>query len=73
MPFRTYFIYSAIGGVIWAAGLTLVGYFLGNIPFVKDNLEIMLLLVVFVSIIPIMIEYVKHKRQKSASEDEQPA
>ncbi|MCH9815257.1 MAG: VTT domain-containing protein [Actinomycetia bacterium] len=73
MPFRTYFIYSAIGGVIWAAGLTIVGYFLGNIPFVKNNLEIMLLLVVFVSIIPIIIEYVKHKREKANTEDEQPA
>jgi membrane-associated protein len=66
MPFRTY--------LIWAAGLTLLGYFLGNVPFVKDNVEIMLLLVVFVSIIPILLEYAKHRREAKsdgATESEQ--
>jgi membrane-associated protein len=61
MPFRKFFIYSAIGGVIWAAGVTLAGYYLGQIPFVEDNIEIMLLAVVFVSIIPIIIEYLRHR------------
>jgi len=64
MDFRRYFIYSAIGAVLWAAGLTIAGYFLGNIPWVKDNLEAMILLIVFVSIIPIIIEYIRHRRQK---------
>lgn len=67
MDFRQYLIYSAVGGVIWAAGVTYLGYFLGNVPFVKDNIEIILLAVVFISAIPIMIEYVRHRRQKAAA------
>ena len=58
-------IFSAIGGVIWAVGVTLAGYFLGTIPFVKDNIEAILLLVVLVSVIPIVIEFVKHRRQNA--------
>lgn len=63
MDFRRFMIFSAIGGVIWAVGVTLAGYFLGTIPFVKDNIEAILLLVVLVSVIPIVIELIKHRRQ----------
>ncbi len=63
MDYRTYVIYSAIGGTIWATGVTLLGYFLGNIPFVKDNIELMLLLVVFVSVLPVVYEFIKHRRE----------
>ena len=63
MDFRRFMIFSAIGGVIWAVGVTLAGYFLGTIPFVKDNIEAILLLVVLVSVIPIVIEFIKHRRQ----------
>ena len=65
MDFRRFMIFSAIGGVIWAVGVTLAGYFLGTIPFVKDNIEAILLLVVLVSVIPIVIEFIKHRRQKA--------
>ena len=64
MDFRRYMVYTAIGGIIWAVGVTLAGYFLGNIPFVKDNIEAILLLVVLVSVIPIVIEFIKHRRQR---------
>ncbi|NQU36012.1 MAG: VTT domain-containing protein [Actinobacteria bacterium] len=63
MDFRKFATYSAIGGVLWAGGLTLLGYFLGGFPIVKDNVEIVLIIVVLVSILPIVIEYVKHRRQ----------
>ena len=48
--------------------MTLLGYFLGNIEFVKKNLEFILILVVFVSVVPIIFEYVKHRRQKAGIE-----
>lgn len=63
MDFRKYFIFSAIGGTLWAGGLTIAGYFLGTFPIVKDNIEIVLLLVVFVSILPIIIEYIRHRKE----------
>ena len=65
MDFRRFMIFTAIGGVIWAVGVTLAGYFLGTIPLVKDNIGAMLLLVVLVSSIPIVWEFIKHRRQRS--------
>lgn len=67
MEFRKYLLYSAIGGTLWAAGITLLGYFLGNVPFVKDNIEIMILAVVFISIIPIFIEYLRHRSESKGA------
>ena len=68
MDFRRYLVFSAIGGFIWAVGVTLLGYFLGNIEFVEKNLEFILILVVFVSVVPIVFEYVKHRRQRAGLE-----
>ena len=48
--------------------MTLAGYFLGNIEFVKKNLEFIVILVVFVSVVPIVFEYVKHRRQRAGLE-----
>ena len=59
MDARRYLTYSAIGGVAWAAGVTVLGYFLGQIPFVRENIELMLILIVFLSIVPIIIEVVR--------------
>ncbi len=64
MDYKRFVTYSAIGGVIWASGVTLLGYFLGNIPFVKDNIELILIAVVLVSVVPIVFEYIRHKRGK---------
>jgi membrane-associated protein len=62
MDFRTYAVYSTIGGVLWATGVTVAGYFLGSIPFVKDHIELILLGIVAVSVIPIAIEAIRHRR-----------
>ncbi|MEI2643120.1 MAG: VTT domain-containing protein [Candidatus Nanopelagicales bacterium] len=66
MDFRIYMTYSAIGGVLWAAGVTYLGYLLGNVPFVKNNIELILISVVAISVIPIVIEYVRHRRETAA-------
>ena len=63
MDFRKYAIYSTIGGVLWAGVITLAGYYLGNFTIIKDNIEIVLILVVLISVIPIVIEYIKHRRE----------
>jgi len=57
-----FFKYSAIGGVIWAAVNGLAGYWLGSVAVVRDNLEISLLLIVFVSWLPIVFEAVRIRR-----------
>ncbi|MEI8083666.1 MAG: VTT domain-containing protein [Actinomycetes bacterium] len=76
MNYRVYAIYSTIGGVIWAVGITLAGYALGQVEFVKKNIEIVLILIVLISITPMVIEYIKHRREINADivgvEDQKP-
>jgi membrane-associated protein len=67
---RRYFVYSAVGGVLWATGVTVLGYFLGRIPFVHENIELMLILIVLVSVIPIAIEVIRARRARSTSTEE---
>lgn len=71
MEYRTFVKFNVAGGFLWGVGVTLLGYFLGNVPLIRDNIEIALLLVVAVSLIPIGIEVVKSRRDKRhASEAE---
>ena len=63
MDFRKFITYTAIGGILWACGITVLGYYLGTIPFIRDNLEAALILIVFVSVIPMLVEYVLHRRR----------
>ena len=66
MNFREYFLYSTIGAVLWAGLVTIAGYFLGDIDIVKNNIEKVLILIVLLSVIPIVIEFIRHKRQHRA-------
>ena len=52
MRYPVFLAYDVVGGILWGAGVTLLGYFLGNVPFVKEHLELMILLIVFLSILP---------------------
>ncbi|MFH0935015.1 MAG: DedA family protein [Pseudomonadota bacterium] len=67
MNYRHYVTYSIIGGVSWIGSLILAGFFFGNIPVIKDNLTLMILVIVFVSFIPAILEYLKHLRNKKSS------
>lgn len=66
MDRRRYLTYSGIGAVLWATGVTLLGYYLGQVEFVKRNLEVAILLIVFVSILPMLVEYLLHRRRAKA-------
>jgi membrane protein DedA with SNARE-associated domain len=57
MDFRVYGVYSLVGGVAWAAGLTVLGYFLGQNQFVQKNIEIIVVLIVVVSVLPAVFEW----------------
>ncbi|MGB8022428.1 MAG: VTT domain-containing protein [Candidatus Nanopelagicales bacterium] len=67
MNTRTYVLYSSIGGLLWAAGVTLAGYYLGNFPLVKDHIELILLGIVGLSVIPVGIEALRHRAQGKAA------
>jgi membrane-associated protein len=64
MNFRHFITYTAIGGVLWACGVTIAGYFLGNIPFIKNNIDSVLILIVAASLIPMGVEYLLHRRRR---------
>ncbi|RSR96994.1 MULTISPECIES: DedA family protein [unclassified Streptomyces] len=72
MRYRSFLIFNIIGGVLWGAGVTLLGSWLGNIAFVKDNIEAILVLIVLVSVIPVAVEVLR-ARGKSKQEAQSPA
>jgi membrane-associated protein len=65
MDFRRFMMFSAVGAVLWAGGVTILGYFLGNVEFVKKNIELILILVIVISLIPVLLEWIKHRRQRA--------
>ncbi|MEU5943531.1 VTT domain-containing protein [Micromonospora sp. NPDC047548] len=62
MHYRTFVIYNVLGGVLWGTGVTVLGYFLGQIAFVKDNIELILIGIVVVSLVPIAIQLLRSGR-----------
>ncbi len=68
MRFRRFMVYSTIGAVLWATGVTLLGHWLGNISFVRNHIELMLLAIVLVSVVPILVEYLRHRAAKKIAE-----
>jgi membrane-associated protein len=65
MDRRRFFTYSFIGALLWASGVTLLGYFLGQIAFVGKHIEVMLILIVALSLTPVAFEYVRHRINRS--------
>jgi len=55
MRYKVFVLYNAVGAVLWAAGVTLLGWLLGNIAFIRDHIDLILILIVLVSVIPMMI------------------
>ena len=64
MHYGTFIKYNFIGGTIWVFGITLAGYFLGTIPFIKNNFEIVVMAIIVFSLVPIIVEFVKEKIKK---------
>jgi membrane-associated protein len=63
---RHFFLWSFVGAVLWATGLTMLGYFLGGIEFLQQNIEATLLLLVAVSVLPMAWEWWRHRRAFTA-------
>ncbi len=62
MHYSTFIFYNIIGGFIWVTSLTFAGYFFGGLPFVKENFEYAVIGIIVISIMPMIIEYIKHKK-----------
>lgn len=60
MDRRKFFIFNAIGAVLWGGGVTLLGYLLGDkVPWVRDNLDIIFVVIVLLSVVPVAIEVIR--------------
>src|SRR5215470_4395154 len=62
MDRRRFLTYTGVGAVLWACGVTLLGYFLGSVDFVKTHIELILIGIVAVSFIPVLVEYLRSRR-----------
>lgn len=61
MNYTTFITYNIVGAILWVVGVTLIGYFLGNIPIVKENFSKVVLLIIFISVLPIIYEFIKER------------
>ncbi|WP_181768127.1 DedA family protein, partial [Streptomyces albidus (ex Kaewkla and Franco 2022)] len=66
MRYRSFLTFNVVGGVLWGAGVTLLGALLGQIAAVRNNIEMMLVGIVVLSVMPIVIEYLRARKRKKA-------
>lgn len=62
MQYRKFLLFDVLGGFLWIFSLTLAGYFLGNVEWIRNNIEKVCLGIIFVSVLPMLISFLKSKR-----------
>lgn len=66
---RDFTTWNVVGGTFWAAGVTLLGYYVGNVDFVRRHIELLVLLVVLLSVIPILVEIQRTRGEQPQGSD----
>ena len=61
MPYGHFVRFNVIGALIWGVGVTMLGYWLGSFPLIRDNIDLALILVVLVSLTPMIVEAIRHR------------
>ena len=70
MRYRTFVVFNIVGGALWALGVTLLGYFLGQVDVIEENLELAILCLVAISIAPMVIEVIRARRHAKGAPDD---
>lgn len=65
MNYRRFLSFDILGGIVWIGSLTLAGYFLGEIPWIRKNIELVALGIIFISVLPIIFQIIKAKISKA--------
>ena len=65
MPYSRFMAYNVFGGLVWVSSLLLAGYYFGNLPWVKQNLSLVIVGIILLSISPGIIEYLRHRRRRT--------
>src|SRR5215510_3427538 len=68
MSYSYFATYNIVGGIVWVLLFTFAGYFFGNIPFVQNNFEFVILAIILISILPMAVEWWKARREAKALE-----
>jgi membrane-associated protein len=66
MSYRTFFFYNVMGGALWISSLTYAGYIFGNLPWVKDNLSLIVIGIIVLSVMPMVIKFWQERRASRA-------
>jgi membrane-associated protein len=67
MDYPRFLSFNIIGGVIWITLFLFAGYFFGNIPFIQKNFEYVVIAIILLSVVPVIIEWLKSRRERAAS------
>jgi membrane-associated protein len=67
MRYGRFLIYDLVGGLTWTAGFTLAGYYFGNLPIVKENFSLAIMAIILISVLPMFIEYLRHRSSGAAA------
>jgi membrane-associated protein len=71
MHYSTFITYNVVGAFLWVTSMMGLGYIFGSIPFVEKNFEYVVIGIVLFSILPMILEYINHKRKKQLTKAEQ--
>jgi membrane-associated protein len=63
MRYRLFVLFSALGSVAWITSLTVAGYYFGNIPLVKNNLTLIIIGIIVITLLPALLEFIRHRKQ----------
>ena len=63
MSYRRFLLYNVGGAILWVVSLVGLGFYFGELPFVKQNLTLIIVLIVIVSVLPGVVEYLRHRRR----------
>ena len=66
MKYRNFVIYNIFGAFLWTSLFVFGGYFIGNIPLVKENFEIVIIVIIFISVLPMVVEYINSLRERKS-------
>jgi membrane-associated protein len=65
MRYRLFVVFSALGSLAWIGSLTLAGYLFGNIPIVKNNLTLIIVGIMVITLLPAIMEVIRHRKQST--------
>lgn len=65
MPYSKFTLYNVVGGILWVSLFVLAGYFFGKVPFIEHNFSKVILVIIVVSLLPAVIEILRHNKSKS--------